>query len=119
LGYDGAGNVKWSAAGLAAGQACEAAGTTPAVAARRVDRTWDARSRLTTLAFPDGRGNQSRVYTPDGLPSTISTNNSSGGSTVLNSYTYNRHRLPTQETMTPDASQSWVLGYGYNANGYL
>ena len=33
LSYDGAGNLKWSAAGLPSGQACEANGTTPAVAA--------------------------------------------------------------------------------------
>ncbi|KAF1689005.1 wall associated protein [Pseudoxanthomonas koreensis] len=119
LGYDGAGNVKWSAAGLPSGQACEANGTTPAVAARRVDRTYDARHRLKTLAFPDGRGNQSWTYTPDGLPATIGTNNSSGGTTVTHSYSYNRRRLPTQEGLVPDASQSWTLGYGYNANGHL
>ena len=119
LGYDGAGNVAWSAAGLASGQACEANGTSGPVAARRVDRTWDARNRLLTLAFPDGKGNQSWTYTPDGLPATVSTNNASGGATVGNSYLYNRRRLPTQETWVADASNTESLGIGYNANGHL
>jgi len=119
LGYDGAGNVKWSAAGLPSGQACEASGTSGTVAARRVDRTWDGRNRLTTLAFPDGKGNQAWTYTPDGLPASIATNNTSGGNTVTNSYAYNRRRLPTQETLVADASNTWTLGYGYNANGHL
>ncbi len=76
-------------------------------------------ARLKDYSLPDGLGNQSWTYTPDGLPANISTHNSSGGNTVTNSYSYNRRRLPTQEAMTPDASQSWTLGYGYNANGHL
>lgn len=36
----------------------EAHGTTPTVAARRVDRTYDSRNKLRTLGFLDGRGNR-------------------------------------------------------------
>ncbi|MFT4257599.1 MAG: RHS repeat protein, partial [Pseudoxanthomonas sp.] len=42
-GYDAAGNLKWSAAGLPTDTACETNGTSTTVAARRVDRSYDAR----------------------------------------------------------------------------
>ncbi|PJK14013.1 hypothetical protein CO613_08520 [Lysobacteraceae bacterium NML07-0707] len=119
MGYDGAGNLKWSASGLTGTPACELHGNSPAVAARRVSRSYDARNRLSQLSFPDGRGNQSRRYTPDGLPATITTHNSHGGNTVTNSYSHNKRRLLVQETTTADASSPWTLGYGYNANGHL
>ncbi|WFC40800.1 RHS repeat-associated core domain-containing protein [Pseudoxanthomonas sp. SE1] len=120
MGYDGAGNVLWSAAGLPAGQACEAAGTSAPVAARRTDRTYDARNRIKTLTFPDGRGNQSWTYTPDGLPSGITTYNETGNAyPVVNAYTYNRRRLLTFETSGQTGWYTWGLGYTYNANGHL
>lgn len=120
MGYDGAGNVLWSAAGLPAGQACEAAGTSAPVAARRTDRTYDARNRLKTLTFPDGRGNQSWTYTPDGLPAGITTYNETGNAyPVVNAYTYNRRRLLTFETSGQTGWYTWGLGYTYNAHGHL
>ncbi len=85
----------------------------------RSSHVYGGRSRLMTLAFPDGKGNQSWTYTPDGLPASIGTNNASGTDTVTNGYTYNRRRLLTQETMAPDTVHSWALGTGYNANGHL
>ena len=78
MGYDAAGNLSWSAAGLPAGTACHPTGTTPTISARRVDRTYDARSRLKTLSFPvdingNGNGDQAWSYYPDGKPQQIST----------------------------------------------
>jgi RHS repeat-associated protein len=120
MGYDGVGNVLWSAAGLPAGQACEAAGTSAPVAARRTDRTYDARNRLKTLTFPDGRGNQSWTYTPDGLPAGITTYNETGNAyPVVNAYSYNRRRLLTFETSGQTGWYTWGLGYTYNAHGHL
>ncbi|MFT3755984.1 MAG: RHS repeat-associated core domain-containing protein [Pseudoxanthomonas sp.] len=119
-GYDAAGNLKWSAAGLPIGQNCEPAGTSSTVAARRVDRGYDARNRLSTLTFPDGRGNQNWTYTLDGLPSQITTYNDPGNTNpVVNAYTYNRRRLPTGESSAQPGWYSWGLGYGYTANGHL
>ena len=120
--YDSASNVIWSAAGIASPDvssptACSSARTAAEFSGRRVDRQYDARNRVTTLAFPDGRGNQTWVYTPDGLPSQITTNNSAGGTQVVNSYIYNRRRLPTQETMT--VGGVYTHNYGYDANGTL
>ncbi|KAF1722098.1 wall associated protein [Pseudoxanthomonas wuyuanensis] len=118
MGYDGAGNLAWSSAGLAAGTACEPNGTAVAVAARKVSRTYDARNRLKTLSFPDGRGNQVWDYTLDGLPDTISTWNSNGGQPVVNSYSYNKRRLLTSESIS-QPGYTWSLGYQYDGNGAL
>ncbi|MDR6842185.1 RHS repeat-associated core domain-containing protein [Pseudoxanthomonas sacheonensis] len=117
-GYDAAGNLNWSAAGLPATTACEANGTSTAVAARRADRTFDARNRVKTLSFPNGLGNTTYAYTPDGLPSSVVTNNgATDGQATLN-YAYNKRRLITRETLiTPQLN--WPYDYGYNANGHL
>ena len=116
MGYDGAGNLKWSAAGLPASQACEAAGISAPVAARRTDRTYDARNRLKTLIFPDGRGNQSWTYWPDGLPQTITTNNISGGDQVINRYYYNKRRLMRVEQSEQPGWYNWQLETVFDGN---
>ena len=118
FGYDAAGNLSWSAAGLASGQACSSTGTEAAIVARKASRTYDVRNRLKTLVFPDGNGNQTWNYFNDGLPSAVSTSN--GGNTVSNSYTYNKRRLLTGESMVPDATYlGWAIGYGYNGLGQV
>ena len=118
FGYDAAGNLTWSAAGLASSQACHATGNTTAINARKASRTYDNRNRMLTLAFPGGNGNQTWTYTPDGLPSTVSTNNS--GNAVTNAYVYNKRRLMSGESMNPDTVQlGWGMGYGYNALGQV
>ncbi len=119
MGYDGAGNLKWSSAGLPSTQACEANGTTTAVAARRVDRTYDGRSALRTLVFAGGIGNQTWTYTPDNLPASITTNNTSGGTVVTNTYGYNKRRLLTSESVKRGAAAAWAIGYSYNGNASL
>ncbi len=120
MGYDGAGNLKWSAAGLSSSQACEANGTTPAVAARRVDRAYDGRNWLRTLGFPDGRGNQAWTYTLDGLPTSITTYNGAASTeAVVNAYSYNKRRMLVGESVAQPSWYSWGIGYGYDANGHL
>jgi RHS repeat-associated protein len=121
--YDAAGNMIWSAAGLGlpdpAQSSCDAARATAEFSGRRVDRTYDVRNRISTLAFPDGRGNQAFVYTLDGLPSQITTNNAAGSHKAINTYTYNRRRLLTAETLAQPGWYTWGIGYGYDANGSL
>lgn len=106
--YDAAGNLSASAAGLPSGTAGSAN-------TRTVSRSFDARNRLQTLSFPDDNDSQSWAYTADGLPSTVTTANS--GTTVTNTYAYNKRRLLTSESMAPDAAQSWSIGYTYDALG--
>ena len=111
-GYDAGGNLSFSAAGLPMGANWSTGYPSS------ITRGYDARNRLSTLNFPDGKGSQVWTYTPDGLPSTISTNN--GGSTVTNGYTYNKRRLLSGESMVPDTVQlGWGMGYGYDNLGQV
>jgi RHS repeat-associated protein len=118
MGYDGAGNLTWSASGLLASTACHTTGNTTAINDRKVVRAYDARNRVTSVSFPeDGLGNTTHTYYPDGLPASIVANN--GGSNIVNTeYTYNRRRLLTKERMLW-GSVDWPLVYNYNANGHL
>ena len=118
MGYDGAGNLAWSASGLPAATACHATGNHATINPRKVSRSYDARNRLTALAFANGIGNQAWTYTPDGLPATISTWNTSGGALVTNAYTYNKRRLQTGESVKRGTGAAWAIGYGYNANAH-
>ncbi len=115
-GYDGAGNLSWSAAGLSWSPPGPCEHTKEGVVARRVDRTYDARNRLKTLNFPDGQGNATQTYTPDGLLASTTASNANGLATTT--YTYNRRRLLTREILaTPNVN--WPYDYAYNANGHL
>lgn len=123
--YDAAGNLAWTASGLRGGDydtASECPNSRSAAygSGRRVDRSYDARNRLLTLAFPDGVGNQNWQYTPDGLPLQITTYNSAGnGTPVVNGYSYNHRRLLAGETSAQPGWYSWSIGYGYDANASL
>lgn len=116
--YDVAGNMIWQATGQAfnASSPCSMA---RAGAVDKVTRSYDARNRLSSLIFPDGRGNQSWTYTRDGLPAQVTTNNTSGGDQVVNAYAYNNRRLLTGESMTQPGSSAWSLGYAYDGNASL
>ncbi len=119
MGYDAAGNLAWSAAGLPWSSTTDCAIDTTG---RRADRTYDARNRLKTLRFPDGVGDQVWTYTPDGLPEQITTYNAvNDGAPVTNSYNYNRRRLldGQGESISQPGWYTWGLGYGYDNNGNL
>ncbi|WP_371184596.1 RHS repeat protein [Xanthomonas sacchari] len=115
--YDAAGNLAWSASGQGY-TSTSSCNRTDVAASAKVGRSYDARNRLATLAFPDGVGNQSFVYTADGLPAQVTTNNSNGGNAVVNAYAYNKRRLLLSESMTQLGSSALSLGYAYTANGH-
>ncbi|MCC4596063.1 RHS repeat protein [Xanthomonas campestris pv. phormiicola] len=115
--YDGAGNLAWSAAGLDPSTACHASGTAAPIAARKAARTYDARNRIKTLAFPDGNGNTTYTYLPDGLVASMVASDASGNA-VTTTYGYNKRRLPSSERLQW-GDVDWSAGYGYNANGHL
>lgn len=119
MGYDAAGNLAWSAAGvdLPSTTACDAGST--AIAARKIVRGYDSRNRLSTLAFPDGNGNQSWTYTKDGKPATVTTANDAGTTRAINTYTYSKRGLLTAETSSDSTLGIQSLGYAYDANGTL
>ncbi|HEX7801988.1 MAG TPA: RHS repeat-associated core domain-containing protein [Pseudoxanthomonas sp.] len=120
IGFDAAGNLTWSAAGLDYPNTATCEQAAAYVSGRTVLRTYDARNRLSTLAFPDGRGNQSWSYTPDGLPAQITTGNETGGGgQVINAYSYNKRRMLTGESVQQPGWYTWGIGYGYDGNGNL
>ncbi|GGD48415.1 RHS repeat domain-containing protein [Pseudoxanthomonas indica] len=119
MGYDAAGNLSWSAAGLAAGTACDATGTSSAVVARKAARSYDARNRLRTLNFPDGLGNQVWTYLPTGKPGVLTAYNAANnGEPVVTTYSYNRRGLLYHERLVTSLLD-WPYEYKYNANGHL
>jgi RHS repeat-associated protein len=119
MGYDAAGNLQWSAAGLPTTLACDPEGDHSAIAPRRVDRTYDARNRLKTLSFPDGRGNQAWSWTPDGLPAQVVADNGAAAQPATTTYAYNRRRLLEAETLAYGSVLTWPVDYVYNTNGHL
>ncbi|WP_206409539.1 RHS repeat protein [Lysobacter enzymogenes] len=118
VGYDAANNPAWSASGLPLGATDNCNRDEALASGRAVSRTYDARNRVKTLSFPDGRGNQTWTYYPDGLPKEIATQNKPGGDTVTNRYSYNKLRLPTAEQMIFDSFE-WGFGLGYTNEGKL
>lgn len=115
--YDAAGNLLWTAAGIAAPATDDCSRTTAGSSGRVASRTYDARNRLRTLTFPDGRGNQSWSYTADGLATSVTTSNDGvGQGQVVNTYQYNRRRLLTSETVTLPSGYAWSIGYQYDRN---
>lgn len=117
--YDAAGNVLWSAAGTGLTSTTDCNRSEALASGRAVKRSYDAANRLSTLIFPDGRGNQNWSYAPDGLPAEISTQNDPARPMVVNRYQYNRRRLLSGETLQHPDLGSLSLAYGYDANGTL
>jgi RHS repeat-associated protein len=123
--YDGAGNLAWQAAGLDASSGnYNSLSDCQRVAAngsgRVVTRTYDPRNRLTHLTFPNGLGNQIWTYEKDNLPSSVTAYNDAGNTApVVTSYTYNKRRLLTGETLAQPGWYSWSVGYAYDGYGHL
>lgn len=117
MGYDGAGNLAWSAAGLATGTACEASGNSSAVLARKTVRTYDARNRVKTLSFPDGKGDTTYAYENDGALQQLAVDNGNN-EVVTTTYGYNKRRLPVSERVQ-FGGNDWSIGYGYSVAGHL
>lgn len=119
MGYDGAGNLAWSASGLTLPDASSCDRAAAEASGRVVRRTYDARNRLATLVFPDSSGNQQWIYTLDGLPLQVTTWNEAGANVAHNHYAYNKRRLLTVERVAQPGWHDWPITYSYNSNGHV
>lgn len=123
--YDNAGNAIWQAAGLGGGDyesLLTCSRDAAASSGRKVARNYDTRNKLTTLAFPDGRGDQIWTYTPDGLPATVVTYNGPNQTEpVVNAYHYNKRRMldGQGDSVSQPGWYTWGIGYGYDRIGNL
>ncbi|MGN7726482.1 RHS repeat protein [Luteimonas sp. 22616] len=111
-GYDGAGNVVWSASGLASSIACDAVPV-----GSRTTRSYDARNRIKALVFPDHRGDTTYAYAPDGRLATVETSDAAANN-ALTSYQYNKRRLLTSERLQTGGFD-WTFRSVYHVDGYL
>ncbi|HET7415207.1 MAG TPA: hypothetical protein VFI97_05870, partial [Arthrobacter sp.] len=117
FGYDGAGNLVWSAAGLSLPNDSSCDVSAAFGSGRRVDRTYDDRNRITSITYEDGMSSASFGYDLDGALLTQTQNNDTN--LVTTTYAYDRRRLLIAETVSLPGSAIYSIGYGYDANGHL
>ena len=119
FGYDGAGNLAWSAAGLDLPADGNCYASTAMSSGRVATRTHDQRNRLLTVMYPGASGDADANFTyyPDGALHTQTLDNS--GVPVTTTYTYDERRLLTNEALTIGNAAAFTLAYGHDANGHL
>jgi RHS repeat-associated protein len=107
---DAANNVAWRATGLnlLSTTSCDQASVP---AGQKIAHVYDARNRVIGTGFGDGSPSIGRSYTPDGLPLTVVSNNSTW------TYGYNNRRLLTSEVLSYGGT--YGVGRAYDANGNL
>ncbi len=116
--YDLSGNVAWTASGLILPARDECNRAEAAASAHKVDRGYDERNRLRTLAFSDGRGSQAWSYYPDGqVKEVVTSNEGAGQGEVVNRYGYNKRRLLISETVEQAGAYVWTASYAYDSLG--
>jgi len=114
--YDAAGNLAWSAQGLDLPDPSSCNRDAPQVAERRISRTYDSRNRLRTVTHPDGLGDQTLDYTPDGLLASATAYNQAQ-LPVLTTRTYNSLRNVETEAQKVGMQPARTVAFGYNAMG--
>ena len=117
FGYDGAGNLAWSASGLNLPDTGNCDTSAAQSSGRVASRTYDKRNRLLTVGYADGSSNASFGYYADGALRTQTVSN--GGSPVTTAYTYDMRRLLTSETLSIPNTSPFTLRYGHDANRHL
>ena len=118
--YDAAGNLLWSASGLELPSPTSCNLTEASASGRRSNRVYDARNRLTSLAFPDGRGNLAYTYDAVGsVRSVVANNDGIGANAVRTTYTRDRRGLLRREVVQIGSAPGTPVDYQYDANGYL
>ena len=117
IGRDIIGNVTWTVMGAPFDDATACQHAEAHASGQRVDRTYDAHNRLATVSYPDGVGNQARLYTPDGRLRRITTYNARAGDMAYNAYLWNARRLLVDESIT-HSGETWHLQTAFDRNGH-
>jgi RHS repeat-associated protein len=125
IGYDAAGNIAWTADGLALPSkvSCDR-DSTLITAANTTSRSYDKLNRVTAVHTPNGTADVLTDYDLDGAVMKLTASNP-GGNTVVTDYEYNKRRLLTKETQTnnldgnPNNLVKYYVTYGYTANAFL
>jgi YD repeat-containing protein len=121
-GYDGAGNVAWSASGQLVDERVAGCAYDLVPAAAKTLRAYDAMNRVTSVVYPSG--SLATSFTYDALGNTSSavaaTSTANGNNTGTVTWTYGRNKLGllTTEILAVDA-WNFRLDYDYDGNGVL
>jgi YD repeat-containing protein len=112
--YDEAGNLAWTASGVAVslsdpGSDCARAQAPPA---SRTTMVYDAMNRVTDIVYPGGTAATKLWYTPTGK---VQKSESNGAVWMFG---YNKLDLLAAQTLTVD-NFAWPFRLGYDANGVL
>ncbi|OOG50934.1 hypothetical protein B0E50_01715 [Rhodanobacter sp. C01] len=109
MGYDGANNLQWSAAGLSiSGMGC---GQDQVADTAKTTFTYYPTNRLWTVVPPTGTQSTQYHYTAVGdMDSAISGTSTWGG-------TYNFRGMLTGESLQVVSQNAWTLGYAHDAYG--
>ena len=119
VGYDVAGNVAWTASGLALPSTTDCNLTEAAASGRRIDFGHDTRNRLISVRSPDRNGEQNLAYRSSGELYQVTTWNVQGNESVTNTYQYNKRNLLVGETVQITGRPAWSVGYGYDPQASL
>lgn len=111
LSYNASNLVEWKASGqsLTDPANCQ---TGSVVANQKVSYDYDQRDRLWRTRYGDGSPSVTLVLTPDGLPESVQSDNSTWNTL------YNKRRLMTSETLTL-SGVPYQLSYTHSPNGHV
>ncbi len=114
MAWDAAGNLQWSAAGLAiTGTDC---GLEQVSAEARTSRTYDVMNRVKLIQPPAGTQSSSYDYDPLGRMTSATSSSMSGTNTWYG--TYNFRGMLTGESLQLSGRNALAVGYAHDANGH-
>ncbi|MBL8298587.1 MAG: RHS repeat-associated core domain-containing protein, partial [Rhodanobacteraceae bacterium] len=111
ISYNLSHQIEWKASGqpLTSTSDCQ---RTSVTAADKISYDYDGRERLWRTRYGDNSPSVTVTFTPDGLPETVQSDNSTWTTR------YNRRRLMTSETLNLSGNE-YPLSYSYTPNGHV
>ena len=119
MGYDPAGRLLWKANGLSLPSLKTCDSDAARASHRTISHSYDANGRLSAISSPDGLGNQTFQYAPDGLVLEATASNGEALADSVTRMRYNSRRMITSETSSLSGQADWTSSYRYDASGSL